>query len=56
MAYQTPGFIETSTKRSPDSVKHYLTYDHRYGLWRASAQLALKDLKAAGRENFYEFI
>jgi len=51
------GRIEfTHTKRSPDNIKHLLTYDHRYGLWRASEQLALQDLKAVGREKLYEFI
>ena len=51
------GRIEfTHTKKSPASIGHLLTYDFRYGLWRASTQLALQDLRTAGREPLYEFI
>ncbi|MCL2069594.1 MAG: hypothetical protein FWH19_01235 [Treponema sp.] len=51
------GRIEfTHTKKSPASLGHLLTYDFRYGLWRASTQLAMQDLRAAGREHLYEFI
>ena len=51
------GRIEfTHTKKSPASLGHLLTYDFRYGLWRASAQLALYDLRMTGRERLYEFI
>ena len=51
------GRIEfTHTKRSPLNIGHLLTYDFRYGLWRASVQLALYDLRTTGREKLYEFI
>ena len=51
------GRIEfTHTKKSPSDIEHLLTYDFRYGFWRASAQLALQDLRATGRESLYEFI
>ena len=51
------GRIEfTHTKKSPAGFGHLLTYDFRYGLWRASAQLALQDLRMTGRDGFYEFI
>ncbi|MDR3019330.1 MAG: hypothetical protein LBU66_00320 [Treponema sp.] len=51
------GRIEfTHTKKSPEDIGHLLSYDFRYGLWRASTQLAMQDLRATGREGFYEFI
>ena len=51
------GKIEfTSTKKSAESIRHLLTYDFRYGLWRASTQLALYDLRMTGRHKLYEFI
>ena len=51
------GRIEfTHTKKSPASVGHLLTYDFRYRLWRASTQLALHDLRMAGRASLYEFV
>ena len=51
------GRIEfTHTKKLPANIKHFLTYDFRYGLWRASVQLALQDLRMTGRERLYEFI
>ena len=51
------GRIEfTHTKKSPSDIEHLLTYDFRYGLWRASTQLALQDLRTVGRESLYEFI
>jgi len=51
------GTIEfTHTKKSPANFGHLLAYDFRYGLWRASVQLALQDLRMTGRERLYEFI
>ena len=51
------GRIEfTHTKKSQADIGPLLTYDFRYGLWRASAQLALHDLRMTGRETLYEFI
>jgi hypothetical protein len=51
------GRIEfTHTKKSHASIGHLITYDFRYGLWRASSQLALQDLRATGRDTLYEFI
>jgi predicted transcriptional regulator of viral defense system len=51
------GRIEfTHTKKSPEDIEHLLLYDFRYGLWRASTQLAMQDLRATGREGLYEFI
>ena len=51
------GRIEfTHTKKSPMDIGHLLAYDFRYGLWRASTQLALQDLHSTGREKLYEFI
>ncbi|MCL2067621.1 MAG: hypothetical protein FWG99_09170 [Treponema sp.] len=51
------GRIEfTHTKKTPASIGHLLTYDFRYGLWRASTELALSDLRMTGREKLYEFI
>ncbi|MCL2044013.1 MAG: hypothetical protein FWG89_07740 [Treponema sp.] len=51
------GRIEfTHTKKSPEDIAGFLTYDFRYGLWRASAQLALQDLHSTGRDKMYEFI
>jgi len=51
------GRIEfTHTKKSPADIIHLLNFDFRYGLWRASTQLALQDLRASGREHLYEFI
>ncbi|MDR2965695.1 MAG: hypothetical protein LBU88_07960 [Treponema sp.] len=51
------GRIEfTHTKKSPEDVGHLLTYDFRCGLWRASTQLAMQDLRATGREGLYELI
>lgn len=37
------------TERKPTDVIDQLTYDHRYGLWRASIALALKDMKITHR-------
>jgi hypothetical protein len=37
------------THRKPTDVMDQLTYDHRYGLWRASIPLALKDMKITHR-------
>ena len=49
------GRIEfTHTKKTPSSIGHLLTYDFRYGLWRASVELALSDLRMTGREKLYE--
>ena len=51
------GRIEfTHTKKTIESIRHLLTYDFRYGLWRATTQLALSDLRMTGREKLYEFI
>ena len=51
------GRIEfTHTKKSPADIGHLLTYDFRYGLWRASTELALYDLRMTGRDKLYEFI
>ena len=51
------GRIEfTHTKKLPASFIHMLSYDFRYGLWRASSQLAMQDLQTKGREKLYEFI
>ena len=51
------GRIEfTHTKKIPSGFGHLLTYDFRYGLWRASSQLALYDIRITGREKLYEFI
>lgn len=37
------------TRRTPDDVKGNLIYDARCGLWRANAQLAIRDMKATHR-------
>ena len=51
------GRIEfTHTAKFPPDIGHLLTFDFHYKLWRASSQLALNDLYAAGREKLYEFI
>ncbi|MCL2127914.1 MAG: hypothetical protein FWH38_06630 [Treponema sp.] len=51
------GRIEfTHTKKSPEDIGHLLSYDFRYGLWRASASLALHDLHMTGRGALYEFV
>ena len=51
------GRIEfTHTKKSPLSIGHMLSYDFRYGLWRASTELAKYDLRMTGREKLYEFV
>jgi len=44
------GHIEfVHTKKQPAAVVDQLTYDSRCRLWRASVVLALKDMKATGR-------
>ena len=51
------GRIEfTHTAKSPSAFAPLLTYDFNYGLWRASTELALQDLRITGRESLYEFI
>jgi hypothetical protein len=37
------------TKKTPENLSAELVYDERYRLWRASAALALRDMKAAKR-------
>jgi hypothetical protein len=37
------------TKKRFEDIEPFLIYDHRYCLWRASARLALKDMRAAKR-------
>jgi hypothetical protein len=37
------------TKKTPEKLSAELVYDKRYRLWRASAALALRDMKAAKR-------
>jgi predicted transcriptional regulator of viral defense system len=37
------------TKKRFEAIESFLTYDHRCRLWRASARLALKDMRAAKR-------
>jgi hypothetical protein len=37
------------TKKSPASLANQLSYDSRKRLWRASVQLALQDMRSAGR-------
>jgi len=47
------GSIEfTHTKKSPADIGHLLSFDFRYRLWRASAELALLDWQAVGRKDF----
>jgi len=52
------GRIEfTHTKKSPADIghlmsRHLLSFDFRYGLWRASTELALVDWRATGRKEF----
>lgn len=51
------GRIEfTHTKKSFEEIRQELSYDYRYGLWRASTEMALQDLRSTGREELYEFI
>ena len=46
----TWGAIEfIHTKKKPASLADHLSYDAARRLWRASVQLALQDMKAAGR-------
>jgi len=46
------GSIEfTHTKKSPVDIRHLLSYDFRYRLWRASTELALLDWQAVGRKS-----
>lgn len=40
-------FVHTSQK--PTQLQDHLSYDERYGLWRASVPLALRDMKATHR-------
>jgi len=37
------------TKKKPETLIPHLSYDQTVGLWRASAELALRDLRDAGR-------
>jgi hypothetical protein len=37
------------TKKRFEDIEPFLTYDHRYRLWRAEARLALKEMCAAKR-------
>ena len=44
------GHIEfVHTRKQPAAVVDQLTYDSRCRLWRASVALALRDMKATGR-------
>ena len=44
------GSIEfVHTKKRPQDLVNYLKYDSSCRLWRANKDLALKDLKATGR-------
>jgi hypothetical protein len=44
------GHIEfIHTRKKPADVAGQLLYDADYGLWRASSQLALRDMRAAKR-------
>lgn len=45
------GSIEfVHTKKRPETLTDQLTYDPRCHLWRASVSLALRDMKATGRD------
>lgn len=45
------GHIEfIHTKKKPADVAALLTYDSRCHLWRASADLAIRDMRATGRD------
>ena len=45
------GVIEfIHTRQTPDQLANELTYDTRCGLWRASTDLALRDMRATRRD------
>jgi len=51
------GRIEfTHTKKNYKDIGHFLTYNFRYKLWCASAQLALQDLHDVGRQKSLEYL